>query len=127
MIVSSDSRQAYTRAFRPEIQGLRAIGSLLVAIYHIWIERVSGGVDVFFVISGFLILGSLLNQVESGRSISLAKFAGDLAIRLLPLALLVIVVVSLITPLILPSTRWHNVMIDAGASAAYSENWRLAF
>jgi len=125
--VSSDSGQTYTRVFRPEIQGLRAIGSLLVAIYHIWIERVSGGVDVFFVISGFLILGSLLNQVENGRSINLANFAGNLAIRLLPLALLVVVVVSLLTPLILPSTRWHNVMIDAGASAAYLENWRLAF
>lgn len=41
------------RKFRPEIEGLRIIAALLVAVYHIWIGRVSGGVDVFFVISGF--------------------------------------------------------------------------
>lgn len=125
--VSFNSGQAGARVFRPEIQGLRAIGSILVAVYHIWIERVSGGVDVFFVISGFLILGSLLAQAESGRSIDLANFAENLAIRLLPLALLVIFAILMVAPLILPATRWHNVMVDAGASATYSENWRLAF
>lgn len=41
------------RKFRPEIEGLRVIAALLVAVYHIWIGKVSGGVDVFFVISGF--------------------------------------------------------------------------
>ena len=41
------------RKFRPEIEGLRIVAALLVAIYHIWFGKVSGGVDVFFVISGF--------------------------------------------------------------------------
>lgn len=125
--MSVNSGQASARVFRPEIQGLRAIGSLLVAIYHIWIERVSGGVDVFFVISGFLILGSLINQAENGRSIDLTQFATNLAIRLLPLALLVVAAILAMAPLILPATRWHNVLIDAGASTVYLENWRLAF
>ena len=125
--MSLDPGRTNARVFRPEIQGLRAIGSLLVAIYHIWIERVSGGVDVFFVISGFLILGSLLSQAENGRSIDLARFATNLSIRLFPLALFVVVAVLAMTPLILPATRWHNVLIDAGASATYLENWRLAF
>lgn len=50
------------RKFRPEIEGLRAVAALLVAVYHIWMMRVSGGVDVFFVVSGFLITTSLLSR-----------------------------------------------------------------
>ncbi|WP_211323425.1 hypothetical protein, partial [Amycolatopsis palatopharyngis] len=40
------------RRFRPELQGLRALAALLVVVYHVWLGRISGGVDVFFVISG---------------------------------------------------------------------------
>lgn len=45
--------------FRPELQGLRALAVLLVVVYHVWVGRVSGGVDVFFLITGFLITGGL--------------------------------------------------------------------
>ena len=43
--------------FRPELQGLRALAVALVVAYHVWLNRVSGGVDVFFVISGYLLTG----------------------------------------------------------------------
>jgi peptidoglycan/LPS O-acetylase OafA/YrhL len=51
--MSSASPQTGDRGYRPEIQGLRAVGAILVAVYHIWLGRVSGGVDVFFVVSAF--------------------------------------------------------------------------
>lgn len=50
--------------FRPEIEGLRVVAALLVAVYHIWFNRVSGGVDVFFVISGFLITTSIISTIN---------------------------------------------------------------
>ena len=43
------------RVHRPELQGLRAVAVTLVVVYHVWFGRVSGGVDVFFVVSGFLL------------------------------------------------------------------------
>ena len=51
---------ALVRVYRPELQGLRAVAALLVVAYHVWFGRVSGGVDVFFLISGFLLTGQLL-------------------------------------------------------------------
>ncbi len=51
--------------FRPEIQGLRALAVLLVASYHFWFGRVSGGVDVFLLISAFLLTGSFYRKIES--------------------------------------------------------------
>lgn len=128
MMVSTEQNKPRTeRVFRPEIQGLRALGSILVAVYHIWVERVSGGVDVFFVISGFLILGALINESANSGKVDLVRFGRNLAIRLLPLAFLVIVIVLVAAPFILPATRWHTVLIDSIASGAYLENWRLAF
>ena len=54
------------RVHRPELQGLRAVAVTLVVVYHVWFGRVSGGVDVFFVVSGFLLTlnGSLQNWLE---------------------------------------------------------------
>ena len=111
--------------FRPEIQGLRAIGALLVATFHIWVGRVSGGVDVFFVISGYLILGSLLKEGARTGRIDLIGFAYRLTKRLLPAALFVILVVMIAAFFWLPQIRWDPVIKGAIASALYLENWHL--
>src|SRR5690625_1559933 len=58
--------------FRPEIQGLRAVAILLVVVYHVWLGRVSGGVDVFLLLTGFLITGSLLRAVERRGGVDFA-------------------------------------------------------
>jgi peptidoglycan/LPS O-acetylase OafA/YrhL len=80
-------RLAARATYRPEIQGLRAVAALLVAAYHIWMGRVSGGVDVFFVVSSFLITTSLLGMVERTGRVNFVKFWGGLIKRLLPIAI----------------------------------------
>lgn len=53
-----------SRGFRPEIQGLRAFAVLLVVIYHVWVGKVSGGVDVFLFISAFLLSLSFMRKIN---------------------------------------------------------------
>ena len=83
------------RGIRAEITALRACAVLLVVLYHLWPGRLPGGyigVDVFFVISGFLITAHLLREVEPHRPVDLAAFWARRARRLLPAALLVLAV-----------------------------------
>ncbi|WP_346844941.1 hypothetical protein [uncultured Rothia sp.] len=63
------STSANSRTFRPEIQGLRAFAVSLVAIYHFWLGRVSGGVDIFLLISAFLMTLSFTRKIESGQRV----------------------------------------------------------
>ncbi|MDK1493409.1 acyltransferase family protein [Sinorhizobium sp. 7-81] len=113
-------------AQRDDIQGLRAIGVLLVAIYHIWIGRVSGGVDVFFIVSGYLLIGSLAQQAEAKHRVHLILFATKLARRLLPASFLVLAVIAMSAPFWLPRMRWQTGMHQIMASSLYIENWFLA-
>ena len=64
---------AQTKDRRLDIQGLRAIASLLVASYHIWFGNVSGGVDVFFAIGGYLLAMSLMREVERSGGVHVPK------------------------------------------------------
>ncbi len=125
--VSAHSPQdAKSRIYRSDIQGLRAVGALLVAVYHIWIGRVSGGVDVFFVISGYLLIGSLGRQLEKTGQLDLRTFLARLANRLLPAAFFVLGAVLATGWLWLPQSRWQSTIEQVAASAAYVENWYLA-
>ncbi|WP_083387039.1 acyltransferase family protein [Planococcus faecalis] len=77
------------RRIRPELEGLRTIAAILVAIYHIWFNRVSGGVDVFFVVSGFLITTSLLSMYRKNGKVLYFSYIVKLMKRLLPTAWLI--------------------------------------
>jgi peptidoglycan/LPS O-acetylase OafA/YrhL len=112
--------------FRPEIEGLRAVASLLVAVFHIWLGRVSGGVDVFFVVSSFLITTSLVSQVERTGTIDFARFWGRLVRRLIPAAFVVLLAVIVAVFLLLPPSRWRDTIEGVAAAAVYLENWYLA-
>ena len=85
-MVQAGGQAATAREKRNDIQGLRAVGALLVAVFHIWIGRVSGGVDVFFIVSGYLLLGSLGRHAHTSGTIDLKAFLSRLAQRLLPSA-----------------------------------------
>ena len=114
------------RKFRHEIEGLRAVAALLVAVYHIWLGNVSGGVDVFFVVSGFLITLSLLNEYERTGKINFFDYLLKLAKRLFPLAFTVLFFVIIASIFLLPQILWNQTIKEIIASALYIENWQLA-
>lgn len=113
------------RKYRPELQGVRAVAATLVVLYHVWFNRVSGGVDVFFLISGFLITGQLVRAVE-GKGIQFRAMWGRMLKRLLPAALTVLAASMVLGVLILPQDRWLQTIKEVIASALYFENWQLA-
>ena len=117
------------RDFRPDIQGLRAVAVLLVVAYHLYPNGVTGGfvgVDVFFVISGYLITSHLHREVTSTGQLSLTRFWARRVRRLLPASLLVLFVCTLATWEWVPRTMWDQTLRQIAASAVYVQNWVLA-
>src|SRR5512146_55444 len=117
------------RDFRPDIQGLRAIAVALVVVYHLFPSLLPGGyvgVDVFFVISGFLITGHLWRGYAKSGKLSLVDFWGRRARRLVPAAALVLAVTWVGARLVLPTPRLAETATEIRASALYYQNWQLA-
>ncbi len=114
--------------FRPDIQGLRAIAVILVLLSHAGFAFAEGGyvgVDVFFVLSGFLITSLLVKEVfETGR-ISIAGFYARRARRILPAASVVAIATVVGAWLWFPVTRLEAVMQDAFTVIVYVVNYRF--
>ncbi|MBP2437074.1 acyltransferase family protein [Microbacterium amylolyticum] len=100
---------------------------MLVAVFHIWFNRVSGGVDVFFTIAGFLVTATLLSQTRRFGHVRARTFFGRLAMRLLPQAAVVLGAVLVLTIVVRPYASWRDGFLQILASASYWENWFLAF
>ncbi len=127
--VAAPGGQAKQREFRPDIQGLRALAVGMVVFYHLYPSLMTGGfagVDVFFVISGFLITGHLLREYRKAGRVGLLEFWGRRAKRLVPAAALVLTVTWAASRLVLPATRLADTAAQIKASALYYENWQLA-
>ncbi len=124
----TDAQPARSGSFRPDIEGLRAVAILTVLAYHAGLPVRGGyvGVDVFLVISGFLITGLLVTELSRTGSISWVGFVGRRIRRLLPAAVLVLVVTSAVSWVVIPGLRRREVGVDIAASAAYVVNWVLA-
>ncbi|MEF3403299.1 acyltransferase family protein [Agromyces sp. CCNWLW203] len=124
------SPQPFVRStVRPEIQALRALAVGAVVLHHGWPAVAPAGymgVDVFFVVSGFLITGLLLRDAEQRGRISLRTFYLRRARRILPAAVTVLAVVSLLTIALVPQREWRSWFREIVASALYYENWQLA-
>jgi peptidoglycan/LPS O-acetylase OafA/YrhL len=115
--------------FRPDIEGLRAVAIGAVLLYHAGVPGAGGGfvgVDVFFVISGFLITGLLLREWSGSARIDLVAFYARRFRRLLPAAILVIAITTLASYHVLSSVRFPGVAGDAAAAALYVSNMRFA-
>src|SRR3984885_9578078 len=126
---STAGKPAEGRGFRPDIQGLRAIAVTMVVIYHLYPAALPGGfagVDVFFVISGYLITGHLWRGYARTGKVGLADFWGRRARRLVPAAVLVLTVTWIVSRIIEPATQLANTAQQILASALYVQNWQLS-
>jgi peptidoglycan/LPS O-acetylase OafA/YrhL len=115
--------------FRAEIQALRAVAVVAVVAFHFWPGRLSGGyvgVDVFFVVSGYLITAHLLRDLRDHGRIDIPAFWARRIRRLLPASLLVLAVTTVGILLIAPRALWGQFLREVIASALYVENWVLA-
>ncbi len=115
--------------FRTDIEGLRGVAVLAVVLFHAGIPGFGGGfvgVDVFFVISGFLITGLLWREASSTGKIRLARFYGARARRLLPAAGTVLIATAIAAVVLLPPLQARTALGDAIASALYLGNVRFA-
>ena len=113
--------------FRPDIEGLRAVAVLVVIAFHS--GGISGGfigVDVFFVISGFLITRLLWVELDATGRIDLMRFYAARARRMVPAAATVLVLTAIASVVLLPPLQARTALDDGLASALYIGNYRLA-
>ncbi|HEX6054361.1 MAG TPA: acyltransferase family protein [Intrasporangium sp.] len=113
---------------RADIQGLRAVAVAVVIAFHVFGWPTGGflGVDVFFVVSGFVITGVLLRARDHAGRISLGAFWRRRARRILPLALIVTGAVVAVLPWAYGPTKAAAVRLDALFAALFTANWRFA-
>lgn len=117
-----------TKNFRSDIQALRAIAVLLVIGNHFWPNFITGGyigVDIFFVISGYLITLHLLKELRQRNTVSFKHFYANRARRLLPAAIFVGAVSFIATLALAPVSYWGRTAWDFFAASAYFHNWNL--
>jgi peptidoglycan/LPS O-acetylase OafA/YrhL len=115
--------------FRADVEGLRAVAVLAVVAYHAGLGWVGGGfvgVDVFYVVSGFLITGLLWEELRDTGRLRFAAFYARRARRLLPASALVLVVTVVASSAWLSPLRARVVTGDAAAAALYVANYRFA-
>jgi peptidoglycan/LPS O-acetylase OafA/YrhL len=117
----------HTASFRSDIEGLRAIAIVLVLLFHAGLAPRGGfvGVDVFFVISGYLITGLLSREAERSGQISLVQFYARRARRLLPAATLVLVTTTVFLQFFADTAERSIFAMDAVAASSYVANWRF--
>ena len=126
---SEDAPTRTAPAFIPEIQALRAIAVTAVVLYHLWPGFLPAGfvgVDVFFVISGYLISSHMLGERERTGRFDLVAFYARRVRRILPAASLVVVATSVMGVAVLPELRWSELTRQATASLLSMQNWVLA-
>lgn len=113
-------------ARRKDIDGLRALAVLLVVVYHVWTQRVSGGVDVFLLISAYFLTGSFVRSAEREGQPSLARYWATRFRRLLPAVAVTLLGTLALAALVYPPSTWAPLWRQTWASLFYIENWELA-
>ena len=116
-----------TGFYRHDLDGLRGVAILLVAMFHVWFGRVSGGVDVFLALSGFFFGGKVI-RAALNPAVRLSPPAEVLRLirRLVPALVVVLAGCAVLTILVQPQTRWETFADQSLASLGYYQNWELA-
>lgn len=114
-------------AYRADIDGLRALAILLVVVYHVWLGRVSGGVDVFLMISAFFLTASFARRMKHGARMRVGTYWLRKFRRLLPAAVVTLLGVLATAYFLYPPTLWPTLWRQTWASLFYVQNWELAF
>jgi peptidoglycan/LPS O-acetylase OafA/YrhL len=120
------SQLSAPKEFRPDVEGLRAVAVVAVVLFHAGMPGVAGGfvgVDVFFVISGFLITGMLWRQASTSGTVRLRGFYAARARRLLPASAFVGVVTMIASAVLLSPLQIKMTSVDAITSALYVSNY----
>jgi hypothetical protein len=110
------------------LDGLRTVAVGLVVLFHVSVPHMAAGflgVDMFFVLSGFLITSGLVGQFQRTGRISLGDFWGRRIKRLMPAALLVVCVVLIWAANFTLLHRRNNIAVDAWYTIFYLANWRF--
>jgi peptidoglycan/LPS O-acetylase OafA/YrhL len=111
-----------------QIQGLRALAALLVTLFHAkWVSGGFIGVDIFYVISGFLITGLLLREIERTGTINFKEFFARRFKRLLPTSFFVLLVTAVASWLLIPATMRSSLGRDIIAASLYVSNYLFAW
>lgn len=126
MKISASNLNVYKETtYRNDIQGVRAIGAILIMIYHIWFSKVSGGVDVFFVVSGYFMAGMLARSYLRNGKVKPFEFWGRIIRRIAPLAYTVIAATFVAGFFLMPPSLWRSSITEVLTSALHIENWNL--
>src|SRR5699024_3443570 len=112
--------------FRADIEGLRGVAIALVVVSHVWFGAVTGGVDVFLMISGFFLIPSLLRRPIGARPTRTAMARiRRIVRRLWPPMAVVIAVTTAAALLVEPVTRFREIGVQAALSSVWALNWKL--
>ncbi|GAD81767.1 acyltransferase [Nocardia asteroides NBRC 15531] len=123
---SAESRSTAS-VYRDDLDGLRGLAIALVVVFHVWFGRVSGGVDVFLVLSGFFFTGLVLRRAERVDSPWAWAVVRRTARRLVPAMAVVLAAVVAATIAWQPYTQWSATTAQVLASTLYFQNWQLAW
>ncbi|WP_260851087.1 acyltransferase family protein [Rhodococcus sp. WB9] len=105
---------------------MRGLAIAMVVLFHLWVGRVSGGVDVFLVLSGFFFTGMLLRRSDAHVRLPVRQILTRTARRLLPALVVVLAATALVTVITRPFTQWDATADQLLASVFYLQNWELA-
>lgn len=126
--VSNRTDGSQKSSLRPDIQGLRAFAVLVVIADHLfhWPSGGFVGVDIFFVISGFVITLSLMREHSRSGTISIKGFYFRRVKRIMPAAALTLAVTVVTSYVVFGTARFLSVLWDAAIASAFFANWRFA-